>query len=158
MACQISLSGCCRCDYRSAKRDRLCPGPETGINLHPDSKRSPDPDEQAKRKAIDDAYKSTMEKLPDQEKLNDPGDRYKACPQRTRLARQRSASFFPGVEAAFDMASRSEAGVLRRLHRHGRTLAKSAVEQKTLAGRFGKLAQHAAFADVLLQGRVGYMQ
>jgi len=27
-----------------------------GINLHPDSQRSPDPDEQAKRKAIDDAY------------------------------------------------------------------------------------------------------
>jgi len=40
--------------------------------MHPDAKRSLDPDEQAKRKAIDDAYKSTMEKIPDQKKSNDP--------------------------------------------------------------------------------------
>jgi hypothetical protein len=31
-----------------------------------------DPEEQEKRKAVDDAYKSTMEKLPDQKKSNDP--------------------------------------------------------------------------------------
>jgi hypothetical protein len=43
-----------------------------GISLHPDSRRPLDPDEQAKRKAIDDAYKSTMEKIPDQKKSNDP--------------------------------------------------------------------------------------
>ena len=42
-----------------------------GINLHPDSRRL-DPDEQAKRKAVDEAYKSTMEKIPDQKKSNDP--------------------------------------------------------------------------------------
>jgi hypothetical protein len=43
-----------------------------GISLHPDARRSLDPDEQAKRKAIDEAYKSTMEKIPDQKKSNDP--------------------------------------------------------------------------------------
>jgi hypothetical protein len=43
-----------------------------GINLYPDSGRPLDPDEQARRKAIDDTYKSTMEKLPDQKKSNDP--------------------------------------------------------------------------------------
>jgi hypothetical protein len=43
-----------------------------GISMHPDAKRSLDPDEQAKRKAIDDAYKSTIEKIPDQKKSNDP--------------------------------------------------------------------------------------
>jgi hypothetical protein len=43
-----------------------------GISLHPDARRPLDPDEQAKRKAIDEAYKSTMEKIPDQKKSNDP--------------------------------------------------------------------------------------
>jgi len=43
-----------------------------GIRLHPDSRRPLDPDEEAKRKAVDDAYKSTMEKIPDQKKSNDP--------------------------------------------------------------------------------------
>jgi len=43
-----------------------------GISLHPDSQRRLDPDEQAKRKAIDDAYKSTIKKIPDQKKSNDP--------------------------------------------------------------------------------------
>jgi hypothetical protein len=43
-----------------------------GISLRPDSQRPLDPDEQARRKAIDDTYKSTMEKLPDQKKSNDP--------------------------------------------------------------------------------------
>jgi hypothetical protein len=33
-----------------------------GISLHPEEKR----------KAVDDAYKSTMEKIPDQKKSNDP--------------------------------------------------------------------------------------
>jgi hypothetical protein len=42
-----------------------------GINLAPDS-RPLDPEEQAKRKAVDDAYKATMEKIPDQSKSKDP--------------------------------------------------------------------------------------
>ena len=40
--------------------------------MQPDARRPLDPDEQAKRKAIDEAYKSTMEKIPDQKKSNDP--------------------------------------------------------------------------------------
>src|SRR6476646_1871289 len=51
-----------------------------------------------------------------------------------------------------------EARVLRRLHRHRRALTESAVEQQTLVGRFRKLVQRAAFADVFLQSRVGDMQ
>ncbi|HET9687015.1 MAG TPA: hypothetical protein VFP79_07530 [Pseudolabrys sp.] len=43
-----------------------------GISMQPDARRPMDPDEQAKRKAIDEAYKSTMEKIPDQKKSNDP--------------------------------------------------------------------------------------
>ena len=43
-----------------------------GISMHPDSRRPLEPDEQAKRKAVDEAYKSTMEKIPDQKKSNDP--------------------------------------------------------------------------------------
>jgi hypothetical protein len=43
-----------------------------GISLHPDSRRPLDPGEEEKRKAVDDAYKSTMEKIPDQKKSNDP--------------------------------------------------------------------------------------
>ena len=43
-----------------------------GISMQPDAPRPLDPDEQTKRKAIDDAYKSTMEKIPDQKKSNDP--------------------------------------------------------------------------------------
>ena len=46
------------------------PGIDLG-NLGKES-RPLDPEEEAKRKAVDDAYKSTMEKLPDQKKLNDP--------------------------------------------------------------------------------------
>jgi hypothetical protein len=42
-----------------------------GINLAPDS-RPLGPEEQAKRKAVDDAYKATMEKIPDQSKSKDP--------------------------------------------------------------------------------------
>ena len=43
-----------------------------GISQHPDSRRPLEPDEQAKRKAVDEAYQSTMEKIPDQKKSNDP--------------------------------------------------------------------------------------
>jgi hypothetical protein len=42
-----------------------------GVSLQYDSRRL-DPEEQTKRKAVDDAYKSTMEKIPDQKKPNDP--------------------------------------------------------------------------------------
>lgn len=45
--------------------------PMPGIDLLKES-RPLDPEEQAKRKAVDDAYKSTMEKLPDQKKSSDP--------------------------------------------------------------------------------------
>jgi hypothetical protein len=45
--------------------------PMPGIDLLKEN-RPLDPKEEAKRKAVDDAYKSTMEKLPDQKKLNDP--------------------------------------------------------------------------------------
>jgi hypothetical protein len=40
------------------------------MSLHEEGRRL-DPEEEAKRKAVDDAYKSTMEKIPDQ-KSNDP--------------------------------------------------------------------------------------
>ena len=46
------------------------PGIDLG-NLGKES-RPLDPEQKAKRKAVDDAYKSTMEKLPDQKKSNDP--------------------------------------------------------------------------------------
>jgi hypothetical protein len=46
--------------------------PMPGIDLMKE-KRPLDPEEAARRKAVDDAYKSTMEKLPDQKKSkNDP--------------------------------------------------------------------------------------
>ena len=41
-----------------------------GISLQEDGRRL-DPEEEAKRKAVDDAYKSTMKKIPDK-KNNDP--------------------------------------------------------------------------------------
>src|SRR5260221_13821310 len=52
----------------------------------------------------------------------------------------RTDVFLPGLEAALDVAGRGKTGVLRRLHRHGRALAKGAVEREPLAGRFGALA------------------
>ena len=42
-----------------------------GINLTPD-KPSLTPEEQEKRKAIDDAYRSAIEKVPDKKKSADP--------------------------------------------------------------------------------------
>ena len=42
-----------------------------GMSLHEDSRRL-DPEEEAKRKAVDDAYKSLMEKIPDNKKSYDP--------------------------------------------------------------------------------------
>jgi hypothetical protein len=42
-----------------------------GINLDAD-KRPLSPEEKEKRKAIDEAYRSTIEKLPDQKKSADP--------------------------------------------------------------------------------------
>lgn len=42
-----------------------------GINLAPD-KPPLTPEEQAKRKAVDDAYRSTIEKVPDKKKSADP--------------------------------------------------------------------------------------
>ena len=46
--------------------------PMPGIDLMKKESRPLDPEEEAKRKAVDDAYKSTMKKLPDQKKSNDP--------------------------------------------------------------------------------------
>lgn len=42
-----------------------------GINLYSDRPRLA-PEEEAKRKAVDDAYRSTMEKLPEKKKSADP--------------------------------------------------------------------------------------
>jgi hypothetical protein len=53
------------------------------------------------------------------------------------IGRDRPAGFLPGVDAAPDVAGRSETRVLRRLHRHGRALAEGAVKQEPLASRFG---------------------
>src|SRR5262245_360206 len=87
--------------------------------------------------------------------------------ENSRSPRARRAGFlttewagrlFPGVDAALDMARGSETRVLCRLNRHRRTFAKGAVEQQALVRPFRKLVQHAAFADVFLQGRIGDMQ
>jgi hypothetical protein len=42
-----------------------------GMGVYRDS-RPPDPEQGAKRKAVDDAYKSLMEKIPDNKKSYDP--------------------------------------------------------------------------------------
>jgi hypothetical protein len=55
------------------------------------------------------------------------------------------------------MAGRSEASVLRGLHRHGRALAEGTVEEKPLAGGLGEFVEHAAFADVLQQAWIGHV-
>src|SRR5215831_14208375 len=68
----------------------------------------------------------------------------------SRSARQRPAGFLPGVESAPNVACRGKTGVLRHLYRHGRALAKSAVEQEPFAGRFCKPMQHAARVDIFL--------
>jgi hypothetical protein len=44
-----------------------------GVSLHDDS-RGLDPEEQTKRKAVDDAYKATMEKIPDQKNQTTLGE------------------------------------------------------------------------------------
>jgi len=44
-----------------------------GINLYSEG-RPLTPDEQEKRKSIDNAYRSTMQKLPDKKKSSDPWD------------------------------------------------------------------------------------
>ena len=69
-------------------------------------------------------------------------------------ARKRSVRLLPRRDAAADMAGGLEARVLRRLHRHRRTLAEGAVEQDALAGRGRKFVQPAARRDLLLQARV----
>src|SRR5215475_1361251 len=44
---------------------------QPGMGRYQDS-RPPDPGQEAKRKAVDDAYKSLMEKIPDNKKSYDP--------------------------------------------------------------------------------------
>jgi hypothetical protein len=56
--------------------------PMPGINLGKED-RPVDPETQAKRKAVDDAYKSTMEKLPDQKKSNDPWGNIRSTTKRS---------------------------------------------------------------------------
>ncbi len=43
-----------------------------GITLQPDATRPLTPEEQEKRKAVDDAYKSAIQKIPNQQKPADP--------------------------------------------------------------------------------------
>ncbi len=43
-----------------------------GITLQPDATRPLSPEEQQKRKAVDDAYKSAIQKIPNQPKSADP--------------------------------------------------------------------------------------
>ena len=57
--------------------------PMPGIDLMKESSRPLDPEEQEKRKAIDDAYKSTMEKLPDQKKSDDPWGNIRSTTKRS---------------------------------------------------------------------------
>jgi hypothetical protein len=51
-----------------------------------------------------------------------------------------------------------QSGILRRLHRHGGTLAEGAVEHDALASRRRELLQHAARANMFRYRRVGCMQ
>src|SRR5207248_10737420 len=46
----------------------------------------------------------------------------------------------------------------RRLHRHRRALAEGTVEQQPLTSRLREFVEHAAFADVLLQARIGHVK
>ena len=74
------------------------------------------------------------------------------------LPHQRPISFFPSIDAALDMAGGLQAGILRRLHRHGGAFAEGAVEHDALAGRRRELLQHAARANMFRQRWVGRMQ
>ena len=60
-----------------------------GVSLHDDSRRL-DPEEQTKRKAVDDAYKATMEKIPDQKKPNDPWGNVRSEKATTSSSKQRN--------------------------------------------------------------------
>ena len=68
------------------------------------------------------------------------------------------SAFFQASMPPSMWQARREAGVLRRLHRHGRALAERAVEHHALAGRRRQFVQHAAGADILRQIRIGRMQ
>lgn len=54
-----------------------------GINLSPD-KPALSADEQARRKAVDDAYKSAIEKLPEKKKSADPWENIRSAPTTSR--------------------------------------------------------------------------
>jgi hypothetical protein len=58
-----------------------------GINLHSDS-RPLTPEEEAKRKAVDDAYRSTLQKLPEKKKSADPWDNMRSTTTTSSRPRQ----------------------------------------------------------------------
>src|SRR6266567_3490177 len=73
------------------------------------------------------------------------------------LSLERAAGLLPGIDAALKMAHRFKAAILRGLHRHRRALAEGAIEQDALAGRAGKLVEHAAGPHIDLDVRIGGM-
>ena len=58
-----------------------------GINLYSDS-RPLTPEEEAKRKAVDDAYRSTLQKLPEKKKSADPWDNMRSTTTSSPRPRQ----------------------------------------------------------------------
>src|ERR1700744_1599121 len=76
----------------------------------------------------------------------------------TRSVRQRTRSLLPGVYSSLDVARRSQARVVRRLHRHRGAFAEGAVEKYLFAGRFRQLVQNPPGAQVLRQRGVRNMQ
>ena len=74
------------------------------------------------------------------------------------LVGQRPAGLLPGVEAALDVAGRSDSRVLRRLHGHRRSLAERAIEHDAFLRRGRERVQDAARADVGGELGVGGVQ
>src|SRR5579862_7187464 len=72
--------------------------------------------------------------------------------------RKRARGFPPRVDAALEMARRSDSGLVRRLHRHRGALAEGAVEQDLFACGFGELVEDSPRAEVFLQGGVGHVE
>ncbi len=61
----------------------------------------------------------------------------------------------PGAHPALDVARSLEALGLRRLHRHGRTLAEGAIEQELLPRGLGKRMQETVGLQALLDLGIG---
>src|SRR6516165_10243799 len=74
------------------------------------------------------------------------------------LVQERPARLLPGVDAALDVTGGGETRILRGLHRHGRALPESAIEDDALAGGAGELIEHAARPDIGGEIGVGGVQ